>query len=88
MIDSCMIVAKRKGLAAYFLFCESLNAEILTKHISNMEFKTPVCIVFDTDTFSYKQILETMSRISGAKVVLGTYSSKTRIVITPREIIK
>lgn len=88
MIDNCMIVAKRKGLAAYFLFCESLNAEILTKHISNMEFKTPVCIVFDTDTFSYKQILETMSRISGAKVVLGTYSSKTRIVITPREIIK
>ena len=88
MIDSCMIVAKRKGLAAYFLFCESLNAEILTKHISNMEFKTPVCIVFDTDTFSYKHILETMSRISGAKVVLGTYSSKTRIVITPREIIK
>lgn len=88
MIDNCMVVAKRKGLAAYFLFCESLNTEILTKHISDMEFKTPVCIVFDTDTFSYKQILETMSRISGAKVVLGTYSSKTRIVITPREIIK
>ena len=88
MIDNCMIVAKRKGLAAYFLFCESLNAEILTKHISDMEFKTPVCIVFDTDTFSYKQILETMSCISGAKVVLGTYSSKTRIIITPREIIK
>ena len=88
MIDNCMVVAKRKGLAAYFLFCESLNIEILTKHISDMEFKTPVCIVFDTDTFSYKQILETMSGISGTKVVLGTYSSKTRIVITPREIIK
>ena len=88
MIDNCMVVAKRKGLAACFLFCESLNTEILTKHISDMEFKTPVCIVFDTDTFSYKQILETMSGISGTKVVLGTYSSKTRIVITPREIIK
>ena len=50
--------------------------------------KTPLYVVFDTDAFSYKSMLGIMAQVSRPDVKLGTFSNKTKIIITPDEIIK
>lgn len=44
------------------------------------------CIVYDTDSLSFEQILADAANHPGKQI--GTYSSKSRVIITPREIIK
>ena len=68
MVDSCMEIARRKGL-------------VIADSISKAD-----CVVYDTDTLSFEQIISEASSHSGKQI--GTYSSKSRVIITPREIIK
>ena len=44
------------------------------------------CVVYDTDTYSFEQIIADAAKHPGKQI--GTYSSKSRVMITPREIIK
>jgi GT2 family glycosyltransferase len=44
------------------------------------------CIVYDTDTLSFEQIITESVNHQGRHI--GTYSSKSRVIITPWEIIK
>ena len=44
------------------------------------------CVVYDTDTLSYEEVLSDAANHPGT--LIGTYSTKTGILITPREIIK
>jgi len=44
------------------------------------------CIVYDTDTFSYEEIIADMSQTEGCK--LGTYNKDNGIIITPMEVIR
>ena len=48
--------------------------------------KNNVCIVYDADTFSYEEIIRMSKENAGC--ILGTYSSKNHIIITPKDIIK
>ena len=44
------------------------------------------CVVYDTDTLSFEEIIAEAAKHPGKQI--GTYSSKSRVIITPREIIK
>lgn len=88
MIDRCRLVARRKGLTADFCDCTADPSERLSALLSRYDARVPVRVVFDVDTFSYKDVLDIMGRISAHSVKLGTYSAKTKIIITPDEIIK
>ena len=44
------------------------------------------CIIYDTDTHSFEQIIADAAKRPGQQI--GTYSSKSCVIITPREIIK
>ena len=43
--------------------------------------------VYDTDVYSYEQIIDAISHEPDKDVILGTYSRKTKVLITPGEII-
>lgn len=44
------------------------------------------CIVYDTNTFSYEDIIDSMAQMEDCK--LGTYNDKSGVIITPMEIIR
>lgn len=47
------------------------------------------CIVFDTDTYSFEEIIRQMSQMTDHQhVSLGTYSVQTKVLIAPNEIIR
>ena len=45
------------------------------------------CVVFDTDAYSYERIIRDMEAAAAGKRLLGTYSCRTKVLITPKEVI-
>ena len=74
MLEEGRRLSLRKGLDAVFV--ESLES-------------VPPCdvLVFDTDEYSYEDIFA-YARAHAGKMVIGTFSRKNRVLITPREIIR
>lgn len=70
MRNACKEIFKRKGLTY-----EEVSSG-----------KRNICIVYDTDTISYEDIIN--FSITNAGCVLGTYNSKSCLIITPKEVIK
>ena len=83
MLEQCRQLTRRKGLTATFT-PPTTHPSPLTSHHSPLTPST--CIVYDTDTFSFGQIIDMATRNTPAR--LGTYSPKTHIIITPNEIIR
>jgi GT2 family glycosyltransferase len=74
MQDQCRQLALRKGLEA--VFCNNIN-----------EVKDCSVVVFDTDImFSYEDVLQLAGKYQG-RFEIGTYSCKSGVMITAREII-
>lgn len=88
MTDRCRLVARRKGLSADFCSGDENNYVLAIDMVNRYLEKTPLYVVFDTDAFSYKSMLGIMAQVSRPDVKLGTFSNKTKIIITPDEIIK
>lgn len=88
MISRCQAISKRKGLTAEFIYADehTFTISMIVDHIVNN--KNMVVVVFDTDTFKYQSMLSLMREISKQNVYIGTFNNKTRIIITPNEIIK
>jgi len=81
MLDACRQLARRKGLSASFHPAASWPVE--GKDCRDYSF-----VVYDTDLFSFRQIIADASRRSSLRELICTYSSKTRAIITPKEIIR
>ena len=47
-----------------------------------------VTVVYDTESYSYDDIFRIFSGSSRRNVLIGTYSPKTHVVITAREVIR
>lgn len=77
MHAACQELSRRKGLTATF---------VSKRSDANIEGRT--CVVYDTSTFTYTQILEEMHANACADVMIGTYSMSSNILITPWEIIR
>lgn len=46
------------------------------------------CVVYDTEAYSYNQIFSIFEKYSVPNVLMGTYSPKTKTVITVKEVIR
>lgn len=88
MIDRCRLISRRKGLVAEFYLGDENSSPEVCGLVRDVDGKTPVYVVYDTDSFRYKTILKLMSNVSRSNVRLGTFCNKTKIIITPDEIIR
>lgn len=73
MLWECKKIARRKGLEASF--CKSLD-----------EIQSCDVLVYDTDMFSYEEIIKHANSHAGS-FHIGTFSRRNHIIITPNEII-
>ena len=74
MAKKCRILARRKGLPATFASAGSTP-----------EAHPNACVVYDTGTYSFEQIIRAAE--ANGKSSIGTYSTITQVLITPKEII-
>jgi len=76
MLDECQKLARQKGLMATF------------RHKDDQlpEGSEAQCIVYDTNAFTFAQIIELAAR--NGKAETGTYSCDTKTLITSREVIR
>ena len=81
MLDECRQLARRKGLKASF--CEPSQIE---------EASAPLLlfsrVIYDTDHFSYQQIINFSEKLSSKRLLIGTYSCNNKILITQTEVIR
>jgi len=75
MQEECRVLARRKGLLATYAEEPPRQADC-------------DCVVFDTDHFTFQQIIDCASGFSGDRPLIGTYSSNNKTIITLHEIIK
>ena len=74
MLSKCKKLSLRKGLDATF--------------VSHLDKIDPCdVLVYDTETFSYSDIIKNASARNSHVPQIGTYSSKSHVLVTPREII-
>lgn len=81
MLDESRELAKRKGLNA--TFCQKEELSSLEQRLSD-----DACVVYDADSFSFLQIIELTAAMTTKHPVIGTYSAKHQVLITPLEIIQ
>ncbi len=77
MQTECRKLAARKGLLGRFGFSPD-----------ELETGEHTCIVFDTQNYSFADIIANARQRAGRFKCIGTYSSDTRVLITPNEIYK
>ena len=77
MLDECRQLARRKGLTATF-----------TDTPDNLQTDANTCIVYDTDSISFADIIADAHRRAGGYKFIGTYSTNSRVLLTPYEIFK
>ena len=52
----------------------------------SLSLKKNACVVYDADTLSYEEIINQSIKNEGCAI--GTYSDRSRLIITPKEVIK
>ena len=86
-VAQCRQLAKRKGLEARFV--EGDAHRLPNGHIGmDLPKTTPVNVVYDTDAYRFEDIFNIFGASVNPNITIGTYSQKTRIVITGDEILK
>lgn len=80
--------ARERGLSATFLVADSRSCP--DGHLSHADLlgkQRPVAVVYDTDAYSYEQILDIFSSQPEDEVLIGTYSNASQRIITGEETI-
>ena len=79
MLDKGRELAKRKGLSATFCPMEELPS---------LEQRLPsdACVVYDTDAFSFTQMIKHTAAMTTKRPTIGTYSIHHQVLITQAEI--
>lgn len=85
-IERCKAICNKRGIEAEFV--EGTEQTMPDGH-GNMTITDTerVNVVYDTDAFSYDSIFKIFQEHSKPNVSIGTYSPKTNIIITDKEII-
>lgn len=89
-ITQCRKLARKKGLSGEFVVGNEKmmpdgHLDIIDddENVKNLKY-----IVYDTEAFSYKTILDIFSRKPIANVAIGTYSPRSKTIVTAEEIFK
>lgn len=86
-LAACRKIARRKGLRSVFVASDGQHTDGVEEALRAMTAEN-VILVFDTSAFLYRALLEYMVHVSRPGVRIGTFNPRTRIIITPYEIIK
>ena len=89
MIEQCRHIARRKGLSAEF-YTVNKSCKEYTEH---PYYPSPnnghiTYAVYDMELFGYDDVIRIISHQPQENIILGTFYSKTGIIITPHDIIK
>lgn len=89
-ITQCRKLARKKGLSGEFIVAnEKVRPE---GHLSLMEnlanTKNIKYVVYDTEAFSFKAILDIFEQQPMENVMIGTYNPRTKTIITAEEVLK
>lgn len=88
-IGQCKRIARQKGLSGQFV---AGNAGTLPQGHADMvddfDPQKNYFIVYDTDAYSFEQILGIFESHPLTNVQIGTYNRRTRVIITPEELYK
>jgi hypothetical protein len=86
-ITQCRKLARKKGLSGEFIVAnEKVRPEGHLSIIDEIDAsRNPVYIVYDTDAYSYKTILENFASNPIPNVFVGTYNQRTKTIITAEE---
>ena len=77
MQRKCVEISRKKALD--YCCCDDIETYEFKKNVSNI-------VVFDADTYSYDDIIKTMTRLAKHNVQLGTYTDSLSSIITQREV--
>ena len=80
MLSHCRELSRRKGLTATFLDVADLPS--LDSHLA-----AATCVVYDTDTLSFAQVISHAEALTQGHPAIGTCSLSRQLIITPSEII-
>ena len=85
MLKECQEKALKYGLEYEFL--EGTEHTFINGHtMLSLPKNKEVCVVYDTNAYSYHHILTLFSTKSQANVYIGTYNTQSKVIITPTEI--
>jgi GT2 family glycosyltransferase len=86
--DDCRRLAFKNGLDASFADGDEHSLPEGHKDMACDISEENICVVYDTDAYSYESILRLMHNYSNSHVRLGTYSNKAHAIITEKEVLK
>lgn len=92
--DAAMLAEVRELLSVYqpkgrFRFVEGTQTTLPEGHLAFAEeLKGYSTVIYDTDHYAYHAILDLLEHTPGNTLSLGTYSSRTRVLITEKKIYK
>ena len=86
-IEQCRIIARQKGLIGKFIVCDAnSNPDGHLKKTVNLDPQKTYQMVYDTEAYSYDDILRIFASNPMRNVLLATYSQKSKTIIPDQEI--
>lgn len=86
-LDECRGIARSNGLDAEFVVGD--ESSLPEGHLKiDLPEKEELFVVYDTDSYAYETILDLFSRRPDGRVLMGTYSRRSKSIITEDEVIK
>lgn len=86
-LDECRGIARSNGLDAEFVVGD--EASLPEGHLKiDLPEKEELFVVYDTDSYAFETILDLFSRRPDGRVLMGTYSRRSKNIITEDEVIK
>ena len=86
MLDRCRTLASEKGLTSQFFEGDSTSLPHGHQQLNDIKGGKNNYIVYDTDAYSYEQILEIFSEKPNPTMSIGLYHGSTNTIITQNEI--
>ena len=86
-LDECRGIARSNGLDAEFVVGD--ESSLPEGHLKiDLPEKEELFVVYDTDSYAFETILDLFSRRPDGRVLMGTYSRRSKSIITEDEVIK
>jgi GT2 family glycosyltransferase len=86
-LDECRGIARSNGLDAEFVVGD--ESSLPEGHLKiDLPEKEELFVVYDTDSYAFETILDLFSRRPDGRVLMGTYSRRSKRIITEDEVIK
>lgn len=87
MLSRCRRIVRHEGIKG--MYQEADVRSMPDGHLAcDLPADVPVCVVYDTAAYGYDDILRIFAQRPQDDVFIGTYDSRTKIVVTPNDIFR